>query len=127
MSVPVKCRDRMPVMLAVYICPIILISMLIYENVLFITGIIFLKTFIYTYFVIKYYLIKKERKVITLLRKERVDTSDGVYISLIDTDNRKYEACSKILDLLEGNETIEVIIKNYDILEVLAIIKNNKK
>ena len=101
--------------------------MLIYENVLFFTGIIFLKTFIYTYFVIKYYLIKKERKVITLLRKERVDTSDGVYISLIDTDNRKYEACSKILDLLEGNETIEVIIKNYDILEVLAIIKSNKK
>lgn len=32
----------------------------------------------------------------------------------------------KILDLLEGNETIEVILKNYDIVEVLAIIKNNK-
>jgi hypothetical protein len=29
----------------------------------------------------------------------------------------------KILDLLEGNETIEVILKNYDIVEVLAIIK----
>ena len=33
----------------------------------------------------------------------------------------------QILDLLEGNETIEVIIKNHDILEVLAIIKDNDK
>jgi hypothetical protein len=40
------------------------------------------------------------------LRKESVDTVDGTYVSLIDTDNREYEAFSKILDLLEGNKTI---------------------
>jgi hypothetical protein len=30
-------------------------------------------------------------------------------------------------DSLEGNETIDAIIKNRDILEVLAIIKDNEK
>ena len=114
-------------MLFFYIFPIILIPILIYENVLFFTGIIFLLTFIYTYFVIKYYLIEKERKVITLLRKERDDRCEEIHVYLVDKDYREYEACSKILDLLEGNETIEVIIKNRDILEVLAIIKDNEK
>ena len=69
-------------------------------------------TFIYTYFVIKYYLIDKERKVITLLQKVRDDRGEAVDIYLVDTENRKYEACSKILDLLEENETIDAIIKN---------------
>ena len=127
MNVPVKCSDRLPFMLFFYIFPIILIPILIYENVLFFTGIIFLLTFIYTYFVIKYYLIEKERKVITLLRKERDDRGEEIHVYLVDKDYREYEACSKILDLLEGNETIEVIIKNRDILEVLAIIKDNEK
>ncbi len=73
---------------------------------------------------IRYYLIRKERKVITLLRKVRDDRGEAIHIYLIDTDNREYEACSKILDLLEGNETIDVIIKNRNILEILDIINN---
>ena len=114
MNVPVKCSDRLPFMLFFYIFPIILIPILIYENVLFFTGIIFLLTFIYTYFVIKYYLIKKE-KLLLSCEKERDDRGEEIHVYLVDKDYREYEACSKILDLLEGNETIEVIIKNRDI------------
>jgi hypothetical protein len=110
-------------MLAFYICPIILIPILIYEKVLFLTGIIFLLSFVYTYFVIKFYLIKKERKIICFSHKES-DESGNYFIG---KDNSKYEVCSKMYDSLEGNETIDAIIKNRDILEVLAIIKDNEK
>ena len=72
---------------------------------------------------IKFYLIKKERKIISLSYKERDEGSNY----FIGNDNSKYEVCSKMYDSLEGNETIDAIIKNHDMLEVLAIIKDNEK
>ena len=76
-------------------------------------------------FCIKYYLIEKEK---LLLSYEKWGIcGETIHIYLIDTENREYEACSKILSLLEGNETIDVIIKNRDILEVLAQKKKLKR
>ena len=58
---------------------------------------------------------RERKKSYYSLAKREDDRGEEIHVYLVDKDYREYEACSKILDLLEGNETIEVIIKNRDI------------